>query len=184
MILATATRRCSVHWRQTGNSLEVPWESLLVPNLLFGLASTIIYTTAFEFISAQSPKSMTGLLIGTFYFVNGFFQLIGTVVAVPFSLGNLWHSVSSAAGNTSVDTSEDFLNLLTDPPAQESYPLYSITCEVWYLAIMVLFGLLGVALYSWRFGSTSTGNAGKLCSRSQTLRKSLPGILSRILGIY
>ena len=143
---------------QTGNSLEVPWESLLVPNLLFGLASTIIYTTAFEFISAQSPKSMTGLLIGTFYFVNGFFQLIGTVVAVPFSLGNLWHSASSATGNTSVDTSEDFLNygaLLTDPSAQpESYPLYSITCEVWYLAIMVLIGLLGVALYSvavWKY---------------------------------
>lgn len=141
---------------QTGNSLEVPWESLLIPNLLFSLASPIVYTTVFEFISAQSPKSMTGLLIGTFYFINGFFQLIGTVIAIPFSVGNLWHS--SAAGNSSsADTSGDFLDyedLQDDSPAQERFPLYSITCEVWYLAIMILFGILGVALYSaavWKY---------------------------------
>jgi peptide/histidine transporter 3/4 len=139
---------------QTENSLNVPWASLFVPNVLYGLASPIVQTTVLEFISAQSPKSMTGLLIGTFYLVNGFFQLIGTVTAVPFSLGRLWHT--STDGDASSGDSSDYWNPSPDSQhtMNNTYPIYSITCEVWYLTIMVLFGVVGIILYSlavWKY---------------------------------
>ena len=42
---------------------------LLIPGLLLGLGSPIVMATTFEFISAQSPSSMKGLLVGVFFTV-------------------------------------------------------------------------------------------------------------------
>ena len=46
----------------------------------------LLYTAAFEFICAQSPYSMKGLLIGTFFAVRGLFNLLGIVIVfAPFT---------------------------------------------------------------------------------------------------
>jgi hypothetical protein len=65
--------------------LELHWAVLLPPNILLGIGSPIVMTTVLEFISAQSPQSMKGLLIGVFFAFKGFFQLISTIVLFPFS---------------------------------------------------------------------------------------------------
>ena len=44
--------------------LELHWTVLLPPNVLLGIGSPIVML---EFISAQSPQSMKGLLIGMFF---------------------------------------------------------------------------------------------------------------------
>ena len=65
---------------------------LLIQNFLNALGYMFLYVATYEFICAQSPHSMKGLLIGTFFTVKGVFQLLGVVVlyfpfvyARPFS---------------------------------------------------------------------------------------------------
>ena len=75
-----------------GFELKLHWSVLLLPYLLLGLGQPLTMATAFEFISAQSPSSMKGLLIGVFISVKAFFQLISGIVLIPFSWKSLWDS--------------------------------------------------------------------------------------------
>ena len=70
--------------------LELHWAVLLAPNILLGIGSPIVRTTVLEFVSAQSPQSMTGLLIGVFFAIKGTFQLISTIVLFLFSTNTIW----------------------------------------------------------------------------------------------
>ena len=72
--------------------LKLHWSMLLVPYLLLGLGQPLTMATAFEFISAQSPSSMKGLLVGVFISVKAFFQLISGSVLIPFAWKSLWDS--------------------------------------------------------------------------------------------
>ena len=85
------------------SSLDIPWGVLIPPNLLNTLAIQILFTTIFEFISAQSPKPMTGLLIGTFFFTEGIFELLGMVLVLPFTEGRLWKHRGTHTYNSTVD---------------------------------------------------------------------------------
>ena len=59
---------------------------VIVPYTLNALSDMLFYIAAYEFICAQSPHSMKGLLIGTFFAVKGVFQLIGVmIILVPFT---------------------------------------------------------------------------------------------------
>lgn len=72
----------NTHFSQT---LEFPVLPLIIPNILAGLALPIINITFFEFISAQSPHTMKGLLLGMFYTIRGMFILVGCLMVFPFS---------------------------------------------------------------------------------------------------
>ena len=51
------------------------------------ISDMLFYIAAYEFICAQSPHAMKGLLIGTFLAIKGVFQLIGaTAIMIPFIL--------------------------------------------------------------------------------------------------
>ena len=72
--------------------LGLHWSVLILPNILMGIAPVLVMTNAFEFISAQSPHSMTGLFIGLFLAIRGLFQFISSVVLYPFfSLDAFWN---------------------------------------------------------------------------------------------
>ncbi len=58
--------------------------SLLTQNILSALSNMLIYIAAFEFICSQSPTSMIGLFIGLFYAIKGLYQLIATILLLPF----------------------------------------------------------------------------------------------------
>lgn len=139
---------------QTENRLDMPWGLLIIPNLLHGIASPIVYTTIFEFISAQSPKSMTGLLIGTFFFTRGLFQLVGIVIVIPFSLGKLWHTPQAKDELTTLNFYTSNTTTATTTTAQTQLPHVSVACEMWYLVVVVFFGILGICLFSvaaWKY---------------------------------
>ena len=70
--------------------LELHWAVLLPPNILLGIGPPIVMTTILEFISAQSPQSMKGLLIGLFFAIKGIFQLTSTAVLFLFSTNAIW----------------------------------------------------------------------------------------------
>ena len=57
-----------------------------LPNILNAISSMLFYIAAYEFICAQSPRAMKGLLIGTFFTIKGIFQLISVlIILVPFT---------------------------------------------------------------------------------------------------
>ena len=66
---------------------------LLIPIFASTTGSMIFYIAAYEFIYSQSPHSMKGLMIGTFFAIRGTFQLLGALVFIfPFLA---WKSMSS-----------------------------------------------------------------------------------------
>ena len=75
------------------NTLHIDTTVLLIPNILNGFAYALIKVAMFEFICAQSPHAMKGLLMGLFFAVKGLFELLGAVFVVPFSFGP-WENLS------------------------------------------------------------------------------------------
>ena len=62
------------------------WPILLV-NIPLGaniFGSMIFYIAIYEFLYSQSPHSMKGLMIGTFFAIRGTFQLLGILILFPF----------------------------------------------------------------------------------------------------
>ena len=67
-----------------------------VPYTLNALSNMLFYIAAYEFICAQSPHAMKGLLIGTFFTVKGVFQLMSVlVILVPFTTWKFDTSIPS-----------------------------------------------------------------------------------------
>ena len=67
-------------------SLQLSPYILVIQNFLIAVAYILIYGGVFEFICAQSPHSMKGVLIGILFAVKGLFQLIGVLgILLPFS---------------------------------------------------------------------------------------------------
>ena len=67
---------------------------MLPSSFLFGIGPLIVMTTTLEFISAQSPHFMKGLLVGMLFAIIGFFQLIGALSLIPFSVRDIWFTKS------------------------------------------------------------------------------------------
>ena len=53
---------------------------LVIQLTLSALSRMLIYTGVFEFICSQSPHSMKGLLIGVFYAIRGFYQMVAAIL--------------------------------------------------------------------------------------------------------
>ncbi len=58
----------------------------ILPRCLYGVSNMLLYTALYEFICAQSPSSMKGLLIGLSFSVKGVFQALGATFAIPLYL--------------------------------------------------------------------------------------------------
>ena len=75
---------CFLHL-PTSSDLGISIYCLIFVYFLNALCTVLFYTAAYEFMCAQSPHAMKGLLIGTFFLIKGLFQLFGiTVVRIPF----------------------------------------------------------------------------------------------------
>ena len=60
------------------------WQILYIPVLFYSISELVIFTATFEFICAQSPNRMRGLVVGIFYCRNGINRLINAVLQVTF----------------------------------------------------------------------------------------------------
>ena len=77
----------------TSAALDLPWGVHVIPNFLISLSPMLVTTSAFEFISAQSPHSMKGLLVGLLFAIKGLFQLSSAFLLLPFSLPHYWETI-------------------------------------------------------------------------------------------
>ena len=73
-------------------SLHMHWGVLILPSILLGIGPLLVIATTLEFISAQSPQSMKGLLVGVFFAIRGLFQFLNSIIIIPLSLKKLWAS--------------------------------------------------------------------------------------------
>ena len=73
-------------------ALDMHWAVLIVPSLFLQIGPLLVVATVLEFISAQSPQSMKGLLVGVFFAIRGLFQLLNSIVIIPLSLKHPWAS--------------------------------------------------------------------------------------------
>ena len=94
---------------------------LIVPLVLTSLSHMLIYTAVFEFICSQSPHSMKGLLIGLLYAIKGLYQLLATILTVPFTVVYVSHP--SHVGQ--------------------------VTCGFYYYLVNIVIGLIAVLMYMW-----------------------------------
>ena len=74
------------------SALELPVTALIPANILLGVDPLLVYTSAYEFISAQNPQNMKGLLVGLYLTIWSFFQLLSLVALFPFSVKSIWES--------------------------------------------------------------------------------------------
>ena len=101
-------------------ALNMHWSVLIPLNLLLGIGPLIVITTSLEFISAQSPQSMKGFLIGIFFAVRGLFHFLNSIIIFPFSLNQPWVILESLA----------------------------VSCGFIYLLLTCASGLIGLVLFS------------------------------------
>ena len=66
-------------------TLDFPVYYLILPNVLAGIGLPIINVAMLEFVSAQSPHTMKGLLLGIFYNFRGLYALLGCLFILPFT---------------------------------------------------------------------------------------------------
>ena len=73
-------------------ALNMHWSVLIPSSFLLGIGPQIIIATALEFIAAQSPQSIKGLLVGVLFAIRGLFQFLNSIIIIPFSLKHPWAS--------------------------------------------------------------------------------------------
>ena len=74
-------------------SLSISPLYIIIPYTLNGFAYLLLYIGVYQFILAQSPYGMKGLVVGIFFAIKGFFQLLAVLtVYLPFIS---WSSDSS-----------------------------------------------------------------------------------------
>ena len=105
-------------------ALRLHWGFHIIPNLFIGFCPNLILATAFEFISAQSPHSMKGLLVGVLFATKGLFQLSSAILLLPFSIPEMW-------------SQEQFVS---NPKA--------INCDFGYFFITCALALIGLILFA------------------------------------
>ena len=105
-------------------ALNMYWGVLIPPTLLLGFGPMLVIATTLEFISAQSPQSMKGLLVGVFFAIRGLFQFLNSIVIIPLSLKQPWAS----------------REMIEHPPVTN--------CGFVYLALTSVSGLIGLILFS------------------------------------
>ena len=66
-------------------SLNMHWSVLISSNIFFGIGQVLVTATTFEFISAQSPHSIKGFLLGAFFAIMDVFQFIVSVAFAAFT---------------------------------------------------------------------------------------------------
>ena len=71
--------------------LGVHWGTLILPNIFLGIGPLLVFISTLEFISAQSPHAMKGLIVSLCFTIYRLFQLMGSVALIPFSK-KIWQS--------------------------------------------------------------------------------------------
>ena len=125
-------------------SLNMHWGVLIPPSLFLGIGPLMVIATTLEFISAQSPQSMKGLLVGVFFAIRGLFQFLNSIVIIPLSLKQPWAS----------------REMIEHPPVTNCGFVYLVLTSTTGLSGLILF-ILAAKRYKYR-----TRDEGMFCQHN------------------
>ena len=80
LVMGVANRNCASESCTLTSPFKISPHFLLFQFSLNAVSYLLIFIASYEFVCAQSPHSMKGLLIGTFFAIKGVFQLLGVVL--------------------------------------------------------------------------------------------------------
>ena len=93
------TIQCTFYVSPGTLSASFSYYWITIPDILFAVSMAMIYIGAFEFLSAQVPSSMKGLMIGTAFFTYLLSNTIWFVVSLPFnSVSSFWGTGTISCG--------------------------------------------------------------------------------------
>ena len=94
----TTTIKCT--YQHEDRHLNVYFLWIIIPNTLFGLSAFLLLSSSLEFICAQAPLTMKGLVLGILYAIYGIGSLIHEALSIPFvkSNTNVWEKVPLTCG--------------------------------------------------------------------------------------
>ena len=78
----TITGNCA--YQNEGSQLDVYFYWMIIPNILNGLSTFLLLFSGLEFICAQAPLNMKGLVIGTAYSLYGLGCAIQVALSIPY----------------------------------------------------------------------------------------------------
>ena len=61
---------------------DYKWQ--LIPHVFAGISYCLVQLTSLEFILAQTPKSMRGILVGLWYSISGLMSIVNILLILPF----------------------------------------------------------------------------------------------------
>ncbi len=70
-------------------TLNMHWAVNIFPGVINGVYYLLL-ATSLEFIAAQSPHAMRGVLMGAFYFMLGIFRVLSVLLLIPFRVASIW----------------------------------------------------------------------------------------------
>ena len=124
----TAQCMLDITFNNFSSTLQIPrlgmhWATLIPPNIFLGIGPLLVFISTLEFISAQSPHSMNGLIVGLCFTINRLYQLFGSIALLPFSSKGIWQSK----------------HMKEHPPVTN--------CGFGYLSFVFVFALIGFILF-------------------------------------
>ena len=84
----TTTLSYVVIFKYQSNTLSYFNDLLLIPQILYGIAFTLVFPTSLEFTIAQSPVEMRGMMVGMWFTCLGVGYLININTKYPFGCDN------------------------------------------------------------------------------------------------
>ena len=114
------THKCIFLEQEYQSDVNVYW--VLLPSALIGLSMYILIFSGIQFICAQAPLNMKGLIIGLSFAVYGLMSVIQSVLSIPF---------------------------VSSPQYLTSWQKAPLTCGMWFLileGVIVLAGFLVVVV--------------------------------------
>ena len=70
--------------KESSTVLSIDYRWLVIPEILRGIATLFLFVAAVEFVCAQSPYNMRGLLIGLIYGTLGLYTIFDFLILLPF----------------------------------------------------------------------------------------------------
>ena len=104
--------------------LHLHWWVIIPPSIILGVAPLVVHATVLEFISAQSPHPMKGLLVGVFFATRGVSRLLGALMLIPFTLSGVWST----------------------PEMKDNPP--PVNCGFGYFLLTIVTAVIGLVLFS------------------------------------
>ena len=82
LMMGTFSHEWTTEYDSVIRFLKINVHFLIIQSILNAVGLMLLNIATFEFICAQSPHSMKGLLVGTFFAIKGVFQLIGVLAVL------------------------------------------------------------------------------------------------------